>query len=80
MTEEIIDFINQQLLNGLDSHTLTADDDLLGSGWIDSMGMMALIGFIENRFELKITPQDMTIENFKTVTELRAYLKRHLAA
>jgi len=80
MTEEIVDFINQQLLGGLEADKLTADDDLLGTGWIDSMGMMSLITFIENRYEVKIPPQEMTIDNFRTVSSINAYLKRLLAA
>jgi acyl carrier protein len=80
MTEEILDFINDQLLGGLEIGSITVNDDLLGTGWIDSIGMMSLIAFIENRFEIKIPPQEMTIENFKTVNDISTYLKRHLAA
>lgn len=80
MTEEILDFINDQLLGGLETGSITMNDDLLGTGLIDSIGMMSLIAFIENRFEIKIPPQEMTIENFRTVNAICTYLKRHLAA
>jgi len=80
MNEILIDYIKKQLLGGRDKVPLTAEDDLLGSGLIDSMGMMSLIAFVESRFELKVPPQDMTIENFMTVEAISNYLNRRKAA
>ena len=80
MNEILIDYIREQLLGGRDKVPLAAEDDLLGSGLIDSMGMMSLIAFVESRFELKVPPQDMTIENFMTVEAISNYLNRRKAA
>ena len=76
MSEIIIKYINEHLLVGNDDPPLNADDDLLENGLIDSMGMMSLIGFIEGHFGVKIPPQEMTIENFKTVRAISRYLER----
>ena len=75
MKETIIDYVQSNLIGGSDS-TVTETDDLLGSGLVDSMGMMSLIGFIENEFELKVPPEDMTIENFMTIGAIGDYLQR----
>ena len=80
MNEILIDYIREQLLGGRDKVPLDAKDDLLGSGLIDSMGMMSLIAFVESRFELKVPPQDMTIDNFMTVEAISNYLNRRKAA
>lgn len=74
MNKILIDYIQEQLLGGRGDVPLAAEDDLLGSGLVDSMGMMSLIAFIESRFELKVPPQDMTIENFMTVEAISNYL------
>jgi len=54
---------------------LEIDDDLLGSGILDSMGMMKLIAFIEEKFKLKVAPEEMVIENFMTVENIEGYIK-----
>ena len=80
MNEIIINYIREHLLGGRDQVPLAAKDDLLGNGLIDSMGMMSLIAFVESRFEIKVPPQDMTIENFMTVEAISSYLNRRKVA
>lgn len=53
---------------------LSADDDLLGSGMVDSMGVMRLLGFLEDEFGRQVPYEDVTIENFSTVSAIAAYL------
>lgn len=76
MNDIIIDYIKQQLLSGQVDIDLSPEEDLLGSGLIDSLGMIQLLAFIEERFEVKVPPQDMTIENFMTVGAIGDYLER----
>lgn len=76
MKEILIGYIQGQLLGGPSNVSLTDEDDLLQTGFIDSMGMMSLIAFIEKRCEIKIPPQDMTVENFVTVRAIIDYVDR----
>lgn len=69
----ILTFITSQLLDAPHS-SLTADDELLGSGLIDSLGVMRLIQFLEDQFELRVPPADVTIEHFSTVATIVAYI------
>ncbi|MEM7103981.1 MAG: acyl carrier protein [Bacteroidota bacterium] len=75
MNEILLDYVHDKLLGGRGNVELAAEDDLLGSGLVDSMGMMNLIAFIENHFELKVPPEDMTIENFMTIDAISSYLE-----
>ncbi|MEM8907616.1 MAG: acyl carrier protein [Bacteroidota bacterium] len=76
MNEELIQYIKDNLLIGQANIELLPEDDLLGSGLVDSMGMMKLIGHIESHYQLTIPPQDMTIENFMTVSAISTYLQQ----
>ena len=76
MNDIIIEYIQQQLLGGQVDIELSPEEDLLGSGLIDSLGMIQLLAFIEEKFEVKVPPQDMTIENFMTVGAIGHYLER----
>lgn len=54
------------------------EDDLLGSGIIDSLGMMKLVLFIEKECDVKIKNEDMTVQNFMTVQNILNFLGEDL--
>ncbi len=72
--ETLKQFISQTLLNG--RIQIEADDDLLGEEIIDSMGIMQLIAFIEDTFDVDVAQADITIVNFRTVKAIDAYLAK----
>lgn len=78
MKEEIRQFIEQELLSGKLETKLATDKDILSTGTIDSIGAMRLVSFIEKRFEMKIPPQDLVIENFVTIDAIQAYISNRL--
>ncbi len=75
MNDTIIQFIIQELHAGATDVEILPEDDLLGSGLVDSMGMMRVIQFLEETYDFKIPPQDMTIEYFMTVEAMANYIK-----
>lgn len=76
MNDIIIDFIHSDLHNGRSDIAIGSDDDLLGSGAVDSIGMLRIIQFVEKRFDLSIPFEDVTIENFGSVSAMSDYLQR----
>jgi acyl carrier protein len=79
MNDIIVNYIQEHLLGGSETG-LSEEDDLLISGLLDSMSMMSLITFVEKQFQVKIPPQDMTIDNFQTVNAISNYLNRRKSA
>lgn len=69
--ETIREIIQSQLLNG---RTIGLDEDLLLSGLLDSLGVMALVGHLETLRGDPIPHQDILIENFQTVSAIAGYL------
>ena len=59
-------------------HTLQLNEEdlLLEKGIVDSMGMMRLVLYIEKKFDLKVPPKDMTVENFRTIKDIGNYILR----
>lgn len=77
MNDKIINYIKAEIsMEPLDDIDL--EEDLLGNGIIDSLGMMKLVVFLEKEFKLKIAPVDMTVENFNTVQSISEYLSKKL--
>ena len=78
MQQILIKYISAELVGEILNHEIDIHDDLLGSGLVDSLGMMKLILFIETEFEIKVPPEDMIIENFMTVSHICNYLEDNL--
>ncbi len=76
MNETIINFIIEKLHDGRADLEIDPEEDLLGTGLIESMAMMRLIAFLEEEYSIKVTPQEMTIENFMTVEAMVNFINR----
>lgn len=70
----------------LENHLFTDDDaalqdadSFLETGILDSTGIMELILFIEESFQLKVTDDEMAPENLDSVDSLVAYVERKQA-
>ena len=74
MKETLLEYIQNELLRGGQGAQLTEMDDLLGSGMVDSIGMMKLIAFVEQECQITVPAADMVIENFSTVGAIVNYL------
>ena len=75
MDEILISYINDQFIEDEPAGAVGLQDDLLGEGILDSLGMMKLIRFIEDKFEIKVRPEDMTIENFTSIASIANYIQ-----
>ena len=70
-------FVTKELLNT--NVSVNADDNLLTDGLVDSLGLVRFIGFIEETFDVEIPPEDVIIENFRTIGVIATYLERRKA-
>lgn len=57
---------------------LTLHTPLIQAGLIDSLSIFKLILFMEEQFAIKIQPEDITVENFETITALTALVQSKL--
>jgi acyl carrier protein len=61
-------FITHEILHESLATPLGDDDQLVESGIIDSLGVMTLLSFLEEEFSIKIPDQELTPENFATLS------------
>ena len=73
MKTEILNFIQNELSDDEDINELDFHSELLLDGIVDSMGIMRLVGFIEEKMNLKIPAEHIIIENFRTINHIDAY-------
>lgn len=53
-----------------------ADEELIKSGKLDSVEVMALVMALSEEFDLEITPLDLKEENFHTAASILALVNR----
>ena len=74
------EFITTNLIQGQDDVALTADDNLLISGLIDSLGIIQLVKYVEKENDITITPGEITLKNFKTINAIVNFVEKKKAA
>jgi acyl carrier protein len=79
-TNEIVkDFICSHLLQGVDHRILSDEDRLIESGILDSIAIMALLNFLQQKFDIQVPGEDLVPENFASITTIAAFVDRRLA-
>jgi len=69
-------YINQEVLSGQEIPPVKDDTELVESGILDSLSILRLVLFIEEKYSLKIAPEDVVRENFETVEAISAYVRK----
>jgi acyl carrier protein len=69
----LMEYIQQNLLKGRVTN-LGKDDDLLDSGILNSLGILQLVAFIDERFGFQVPDEDVVYENFNSVQAIASYL------
>ena len=67
-------FIVEEITLGRGIQTIAEDDDLLAGGIIDSLGVTQLIAFLEERFGIRVTDEELTPANFRTLAAIEAFV------
>lgn len=67
--------IQNEILNEPDFE-IEADQDLLLSETLDSLRVILLVQHLESTCDVSIPPEDVTLENFSTLTNIADYIAR----
>jgi acyl carrier protein len=64
---------------GQDSDSLKDDSSFLEDGVIDSTGVLELVGFLEENYEIKVEDEELIPENLDSIKNICAYLELKLS-
>ena len=53
---------------------LADDDSLASTGVLDSVGIFRLVGFVEETFSVAIGDEEITSENFRSITAIQEFV------
>ena len=76
---QVLDVVAESLSCTIDVRAMQAEDALLGAlPELDSIGIVALITALENRFDVHFEDDDLYAEVFATVASLLAHINMRL--
>ena len=74
-TADLIHAFIKQRFPLASSKELTQELSLLDSGIVDSLGVLDLVGFIEEQFGIEAEDDDLVPENFDSINALTQFVK-----
>ena len=77
MKDNLRQFVLVNLIDQSNQEEFSDNLNLLRSG-LDSMGVMRLVRFIEERWHIQVPPEDVTIDNFMNINTIASYVEHQL--
>lgn len=71
----VTDFVMEHLLQG-DGRGLEADSQLLELGILDSLNVITLLTFLQTRFAVDLSPDDLVPENIGSVAAIARWIAK----
>ncbi len=65
--EAIRDFIQSEIVRQKNAAVLSNSASLIETGVIDSLSIQVLIGYLEKKFSIRISDDEIVPENFETI-------------
>lgn len=76
LEQQLRDYIVDTFLFGEGGDSFGDDDSLLERGILDSTGVLELVAYLNERFEIKAADDELVPENFDSVNRLSAFVQR----
>jgi acyl carrier protein len=74
--QEIRDFITENLVYSENGIAYADDASLLENGVLDSFGVMEVIAFVEEGYDVNVEDREIVPDNFDSVESIAAYVTR----
>ena len=75
LEKQIRTYIAQNILFTGNEYPYTDDISFLDQGIVDSMNVLELVNFVEERYGLRVEDRDIVPDNFDSVARLAAYVR-----
>lgn len=73
---QINEFIINTFMFGSSENKISANDSFLENGIIDSTGILELVGFLQNNFNIEIEDHEMLPQNLDSINNILEFLKK----
>ena len=80
IAKDIREFVISNFLFGQNGDSLTESQSFLENGIIDSTGILELVGFLEQQFNISVADSELLPENLDSIDNASRFVSRKLAA
>lgn len=74
-SEKIKEFIITEVNPEANLQTLADDEPLIDSGIVDSLGVLRILGFLDEEFGIDLSGEEIKLERFRTVQTICAMIQ-----
>jgi len=74
--EQVKQYVAENFLFSDDGYQLSEDASFLEQGIVDSTGVLELVMFVEETFNVTVEDEEIVPANFDSVSRLAAYVRR----
>lgn len=76
MTDDRLAGLRQMVadLGGLGADEIDPNEPLFTAGLIDSMSLLQVISFVEEKFGVEVNPADITLDNWDSLSRIGRFL------
>jgi acyl carrier protein len=78
-TGQAVQYVADNFLFSENGRQLSDDASFLEEGIVDSTGVLELVMFVEEIFDITVEDEEIVPENFDSVSRLAAYVRRKSA-
>ena len=78
LKSEIRHFIVENFLYGQDDNNLEDNVSFLENGLIDSTGILEVVSFIEEKYEIFVADDELIPDNFDSINNLSAFITKKM--
>ncbi|MEV2256176.1 MULTISPECIES: acyl carrier protein [unclassified Streptomyces] len=72
--DDIKKYLVEEFLLDIPADELADDYDLLANGVIDSLGLLTLVSWLEDRYRLDIDAMEIAPDNFRSVGDIETFV------
>ena|SRR3972149_7912190 len=76
--KDVKKFIVTKLMQGKNGNALRDDESLFEAGIIDSLGVLQLVSFMEEKCNVVVEDEELIPENFETINKLVDFIEKKL--
>ncbi|MFW5775128.1 MAG: acyl carrier protein [Chitinivibrionales bacterium] len=74
--KSIRDFVNNNFLMGTNSVAYGDQDSFLQLGIIDSTGVLELVGYLQEAYNIQVADTDLVPENLDSIENVTSFIQR----
>ena len=75
LINEVQTFVVDNFLFGTNGDTLSAEDSLIEKGLIDSTGVLELVAFLQETFQIRVDDHEIVPANLDSIGKIAAFVR-----